>query len=270
MDSTTEEVRDMSAEDEAARLGWIYRAQLAGDLANPPENRHVNTRTNRRLISALEDERYGTAVIRIPAGTAAWIWSDQHVGHDNVIRHCDRPFADGEEMDDALLTAWERLVGATDTVICVGDVQVAWARRGRERIAAAPGRKILILGNHDFDRKGKVIQNAHHEVYAAAVTETVPRLWLSHMPLYRPIPQGPEGSVNVHGHVHNNVPLDGRRINVSVEYTDYRPLRLEQVTALAAELLAGRIPDGEDTAERCEAAEKARTAGHRAEGRRTG
>ena len=29
--------------------------------------------------------------------------SDLHLGHANVIRHCDRPFADANEMDAALI-----------------------------------------------------------------------------------------------------------------------------------------------------------------------
>ena len=79
---------------------------------------------------------------------------------------------------------------------------------------------------------------------------TDPPLAFTHIPL-RDVPAG---TVNVHGHVHNNEPLrPGRSVNICVEHTDYRPLPLQPIVRLAAELVDGRTPAGETTIERIRA-----------------
>ena len=45
----------------------------------------------------------------------------------------------------------------------------------------------------------------------------------------------------------------GRYVNICVEHTDYRPLPLQAVVRLAAELVDGRTPAGETTIERLRA-----------------
>ena len=47
--------------------------------------------------------------------------SDLHLGHANVIRHCNRPFADVTQMDKTLVENWNRIVHRNDTVYIVGD-----------------------------------------------------------------------------------------------------------------------------------------------------
>ena len=37
--------------------------------------------------------------------------SDLHLGHANIIRYCDRPFANVGEMDAELIRRWNETVG---------------------------------------------------------------------------------------------------------------------------------------------------------------
>jgi calcineurin-like phosphoesterase family protein len=46
--------------------------------------------------------------------------ADLHLGHANIIRHCDRPFANAAEMDDALIANWNRRVRSSDSVYILG------------------------------------------------------------------------------------------------------------------------------------------------------
>ena len=48
--------------------------------------------------------------------------ADLHLGHANVIRHCDRPFKSVDEMDEALIRNWNSRVHRLDTVYIVGDL----------------------------------------------------------------------------------------------------------------------------------------------------
>ena len=47
--------------------------------------------------------------------------SDLHLGHANIIRYCDRPFANVGEMDAELIRRWNETVGEEDVVYFLGD-----------------------------------------------------------------------------------------------------------------------------------------------------
>ena len=47
--------------------------------------------------------------------------ADTHWGHRNIIRYCQRPFADVDEMNEALITNWNSTVGKDDIVFHLGD-----------------------------------------------------------------------------------------------------------------------------------------------------
>ena len=115
------------------------------------------------------------------------------------------------------------------------------------RVERLPGRKFIVLGNHDLDRKGKPLPTGCDESSMGLLVKTSPPLLVTHIPLNRV----PRGAVNVYGHVHNNEPLrNGRLINMCVEHTGYRPLHLGGVLALARALMLGCIPPGATTAAR--------------------
>ena len=40
-----------------------------------------------------------------------WFTADEHYGHENIIRHCNRPFADAAEMERELVRRHNALVG---------------------------------------------------------------------------------------------------------------------------------------------------------------
>ena len=81
-----------------------------------------------------------------------------------------RPFGGPEEMDDALFASWCRPVGMDDVIVCLGDVSLLglFGRRLRRlrRLRAAPGRKVLVLGNHDAGVGGVVVADGFDEVRA--------------------------------------------------------------------------------------------------------
>ena len=43
--------------------------------------------------------------------------ADTHIGHENVIRFCGRPYATAAEMDEALVESWNSRVKGNDTVL---------------------------------------------------------------------------------------------------------------------------------------------------------
>ena len=98
-----------------------------------------------------------------------------------------------------------------------------------QAIRACPGARILVLGNHDGDagglrRLGFTVQ------HTLALCATAPPLAFSHVPLR----QVPPGAICVHGRHEGAEPTVGH-INLAVERTLYRPVRLTRVVEQARE-----------------------------------
>lgn len=48
--------------------------------------------------------------------------ADHHYGHLNIIRFCDRPFMNVEEMDETLIKNWNDTASVNDEVYILGDL----------------------------------------------------------------------------------------------------------------------------------------------------
>ena len=147
--------------------------------------------------------------------------SDTHFDHVNIIKLCKRPFADVNEMNEAMVERWNNVVKDNDTVYHLGDF--AWKRpeywRSRLR-----GNVIYIQGNHDKEVR----------LEYAEVRDGDWKLVLFHYPIvswngfYR-------GAYHFYGHVHGTpldyMPLDwrARAFDVGVECLDYTPRTAEQI-----------------------------------------
>ena len=153
-----------------------------------------------------------------------FIISDTHFGHANIIKYCNRPFADVEQMDKALIKNWNSVVSNSDMVIHLGDVGLGNKQYVKNILSQLNGRKILIKGNHD---------NWSDEFYKEAGFEYVSRypiIWnnffmLSHAPL-----QLSETTpyFNYYGHVHNDEKYRDAATSkcVCVERIGYTPMFL--------------------------------------------
>ena len=116
------------------------------------------------------------------------------------------------------MTAWKSVVGADDTVLNGGDVALAGSlsESGRARIRGAPGRRILVVGNHDFNRRTGLLDAAGHGVATGILAiDSDPPMVLTHLPM-RTLPPG---WVTLYGHVHNNEPFWTRRTSTCVSST---------------------------------------------------
>jgi len=147
--------------------------------------------------------------------TKIYITSDHHFFHGNIIKYCDRPFKDYEEMNDVMIKKWNEVVKEDDIVIHLGD----FAFRGKAYLIRPKlnGTIILVKGNHDLniqDTDGFIIVEGNL---------IIGNLILSH----RPLEEIPVGFKNIHGHIHNKDSYFGT--NVSVEKTDYTPILLESL-----------------------------------------
>ena len=67
--------------------------------------------------------------------------SDLHLGHRNIIRLCNRPFATIEEMDETLIRNWNAKVTNGDTVYILGDLLFRNEKPAEEYLKQLKGKK---------------------------------------------------------------------------------------------------------------------------------
>ena len=156
-----------------------------------------------------------------------FVTADQHFGHANIIKYCNRPFSSVSEMDEALIDNWNKAVAKDDIVYVLGDFALAKIERIIEIGNRLHGNKKLILGNHD---------RSNESVYKRAGFSFVSRypilidnfIILSHAPLEFLNENCP--FFNIHGHVHDDPAfVDMSKVSacVCVERTMYTPVDLE-------------------------------------------
>ena len=74
--------------------------------------------------------------------------SDEHYGHKNIIKYCNRPFNSVEEMDEALIRRHNLLVSTDDIVIHAGDFTLKKKQKADYYISCLNGKHIFLRGSH--------------------------------------------------------------------------------------------------------------------------
>ena len=230
-------------------LDNAYRSQLQAALARERAAWHTIPWQTRAMLAWMKTHTGGRLGAEDTA--RAWVWADLHLDHGDVVWSFGRPFRSADAMRRALVEAWRQTVGESDLVICAGDVTVGPPSPAVDKeLAALPGEKVLVVGNHEFVNNMERVKDYHIEtVYPTVVCETDPPLLLTHEPLETV----PPGTVNVHGHLHGTAARrrarrSRRHLNVNCELTAYRPVRLSELAATARALLAGDVEPQQTTA----------------------
>jgi calcineurin-like phosphoesterase family protein len=161
-----------------------------------------------------------------PAETPPFVVSDLHLGHENIIKYCRRPFSSAAEMDEVLINNWNRVVHGSEEVLFLGDLRYGPGAAPRdEYLGKLAGNITFVKGNHDEEGPDQL-------PYAKKRFGGVEFLFI-HDPEQAPADH--PGWI-IHGHAHNNdirefpfVDFIHRRVNVSIEMTGYRPVSLTTI-----------------------------------------
>ncbi len=170
---------------------------------------------------------------RGPGKAKLWLTADEHYGHANIIGYQDRPFANVQAMDKALIANHNSVVGPEDSVFHVGDICLGSRMDLILILRRLNGTHYLMDGSHDRalmqyerepanDLQGKVVvipklfefKYGGHKItlchYAMA------KFWCSH-----------HGSLHAFGHSHGHYDHPGRAIDVGVDVHGYFPLLID-------------------------------------------
>lgn len=155
--------------------------------------------------------------------------SDTHFGHKGVTQFLRadgtklRPWNNVEEMDDALIKNWNRVVSPEDKVYHLGDVVIN--KKALKTLINLNGRKILIKGNHDIFKPHEYLAY-FSDIRAYHILDGY---LLAHIPVH-PKSLG-RWKGQIHGHLHANTVGDPRYVCVSVEQINYTPILFDEVKA---------------------------------------
>jgi calcineurin-like phosphoesterase family protein len=78
-----------------------------------------------------------------------WFTADLHLGHENIISSCQRPFETVDEMNRTIIEKWNERVDPADTVWVLGDFALGPILESIVLVSQLHGHKILVAGNHD-------------------------------------------------------------------------------------------------------------------------
>lgn len=172
---------------------------------------------------------------------ATFFTSDTHLGHANIIKHCNRPFASVGEMDGVIIANWNAVVRPGDDVWHLGDFAHRNSKSASSYLARLAGRKHLIWGNHDSaETRGLSGWSSSRAMAEIAVDGT--RIVLLHYAM-KVWPRSHHGALHFYGHSHGTLPGDGQSLDVGVDCWDLRPVRLAEIGRRLATLPERRPPD---------------------------
>lgn len=167
--------------------------------------------------------------------------SDTHFNHANIIRFCNRPFKDVEQMNEVMIANWNSVIGKDDTVFHLGDFCLGGAAEWTKILDRLNGKIYLIMGNHDLKniRQG-FISRFEHVAMQMRIEIGKKRIYLCHYPFLCFEGSYKDDVWQLFGHVHtrrSNSGIDAGRLqylyptqyDVGVDNNNFTPVSFGQV-----------------------------------------
>jgi calcineurin-like phosphoesterase family protein len=231
-------------------LSWILA--LLGEIGYGPEPWKAWWWVPRRLGRCPAFTKMGETVQR----SETWFISDLHIGHRMIAEK--RGFDTPDAHDEELASRWDASVECLDNIWILGDIS-AGGRRGQLRalewLAARPGKKHLVAGNHDSVHP--MHEGAHKEIAVflkvfSSVQQSAARkiagqaVLLSHFPYLESIDEADMhsrfdqwrlpslGAWLLHGHLHSRTQVLDKSIHIGVDAWDLAPVSINAVARIIA------------------------------------
>lgn len=179
-----------------------------------------------------------------PSKQGIFFTSDTHFHHEAIIKFCNRPYKDVEEMDNNLINNWNSVVKEDDIVFHLGDFAFGGSTIWNNILSKLKGHIHLIIGNHDYKQFRQGYMSKFESVeYQKGVIIEGRRIYLNHYPFlcYAGTYRNQKQAVwQFFGHVHsgpNSTGLDNERLtnlfpyqyDVGVDNNNYTPISWNQV-----------------------------------------
>jgi calcineurin-like phosphoesterase family protein len=156
-----------------------------------------------------------------------WFTADEHYGHANIIKYCNRPFNSVAKMDCELINRHNSVVGENDTVVHAGDFTLIPNAKivNRDYINLLRGKHVFLKGSHDRWLPGSVsLWTKVIEGQPLTVFHYCMRSW----------PASYHGSWLLYGHSHGRLADAGKQHDIGVDNNHFYPVSFEQIKKIMA------------------------------------
>lgn len=157
--------------------------------------------------------------------------SDTHFDHGNIIKYCNRPFANAEEMNETIIERWNHAVRLNDTVYHLGDVAfVKTLGRLQQLVDRLNGHIFLVKGNHDKEKLVKGVRGINYLGNLKRIKVFEQQIVLCHYAM-RVWDKWHFGAWHLYGHSHGTLPdmRESLSFDVGVDAWEFTPVHFEVV-----------------------------------------
>jgi len=149
--------------------------------------------------------------------------SDEHFGHERIIKYCNRPFNSIGEMDNEIIKRFNSKVSKDDVTVHAGDF--CWCNNQRDAhrlyISKLNGTHIFLTGSHDhwLPNSNKIVWKKKFNEQSIIVCHYAMRVWES----------SHYNSWQLYGHSHGRLPPEGKQWDIGVDNNNFYPLSLDEI-----------------------------------------
>lgn len=157
--------------------------------------------------------------------------ADEHYGHKNIIKYCNRPFDNVLEMNERIIANHNKVVGCNDTVFHLGDVSMKTPHSlvVERYLQHLNGKEhYYIKGSHDKWLKFpyEVIMEIRECKQFIVLCHYAMRVW----------PRSHYNSWQLYGHSHGRLPGVGKQYDVGVDNNNFSPVSFDEIKAIMEKL----------------------------------
>jgi calcineurin-like phosphoesterase family protein len=153
-----------------------------------------------------------------------WFISDEHYGHENIIKYCDRPFKDVQEMDNEIIKRCNSLVKSGDFLVHGGDFTLK--KDAEQYIRRLNGQHIFLRGSHDYWMDGAYGDDYFDQIWEKKIDSIYVVVCHYNM---RTWPRSFHGSIQLFGHSHGKLTPRENQFDISVEANNYYPVCMDDI-----------------------------------------
>jgi calcineurin-like phosphoesterase family protein len=169
--------------------------------------------------------------------------ADTHFDHNNIIKYCNRPFSTVDDMNMAMVHAWNSKIGADDFVYHLGDVTLGDVYSFAVWMYQLNGNIRIIPGSHDRGWIGKFKDTDRIKIIDPLVSISFPGIagtdklsvTMCHYSM-RVWNKSHYGSYHLFGHSHGNLHGIGRSMDVGVDTNNFYPYSLVDIHNLLKDI----------------------------------
>lgn len=155
-----------------------------------------------------------------------WFTADEHFGHKNIIRYCNRPFSCLGEMHSEIIKRHNACVQHDDTVVHLGDFSIQERKTTLALIAKLNGSHIF-LGGKPITHDKWIGQSQQSQIRIFKLQE---RYIIACHYAMRIWPLSYYNSWHIYGHSYGRLNSSGKSYDVGVDCNNFTPVSFQQLS----------------------------------------